>query len=377
MDKHKYQWQEGTLLETRKYLNIDSSLSSEPKEKISEETLVEIYRLITRMRHLDERMVNLQRQGDISFAMSSLGEEVSIIASAAALESCDWIYPQYREQAALFWRGYNIQDYVHHMFCNGKDSILGRQMPNHFGSRELNVVTVSSPVGTQITHAAGCGYAMKLQKSPEVALCYFGEGTASEGDFHVALNFAAVKKSQTIFFCRNNGFAISTRSSSQFASYGIAERGIAYNMQSIRVDGNDPFAVYDAVRQARLACIAGEGPVLIEAMTYRTGPHSTSDDPSVYREKEETLSWEKELCPKVRLRNYLDSKDLWNDELEEQTVADIKKEVDEAIDTARFTAPPEFESMIEDVYFEVPSNLKKQLEEVAIAKEMEEESSDA
>jgi pyruvate dehydrogenase E1 component subunit alpha len=307
-------------------------------------------------------MTTLQRQGLISFALSSSGEEACAAASAAALEIADWMYPQYREAGIMFWRGWSIEQFVHQMFGDAKDPTLGRQMPNHFGDRSLNVVTVSSPIGTNIPQAAGCAYAMKLQGEQAVAICYFGEGATSESDFHVGLNMAAVRKCPVIFFCRNNGYAISTPASSQFASEGVAVKGAGYGIPSFCVDGNDVFAVYEAVLQAKAHCLQGKGPVLIEALTYRMGAHSTSDDPSQYRKEEEVKRWE-EKCPILRLRRYLESKDLWNGKQEEKLVHEIENELNLAIAEAKETAPPPLESLIEDVYSQVPEKLKEELKD--------------
>lgn len=319
-------------------------------------------KVMIQTRIVDERMITLQRQGIITFAMSSHGEEACAVGSAAALDLGDWMYPQYREAGILFWRGFSIEDYVHQMFGDAKDLILGRQMPNHFGSRQLNVVTVSSPIGTKIPHAAGCAYAMLLQKDPHVAICYFGEGATSEGDFHVGLNFAAVRKSPCIFFCRNNGYAISTPVERQFASDGIASKGSGYGMEAYRIDGNDFFAVYDAVKRAKEHALSGKGPVLIEAVTYRMSSHSTSDDPSRYRKEEETTQWS-DKCPILRLSKFLEETKLWNSEMEKEWREKIHREVDAAILTAQNTPKPPRESLIENVYETVPEVLKKQLEE--------------
>jgi 2-oxoisovalerate dehydrogenase E1 component alpha subunit len=351
------------VFETRQFLDVKGKLIGDPKYRPSDEQLVAIYKAMWKARVVDERMITLQRQGTISFAMSSLGEEATAAASAAALEVSDWLYPQYREVACLFYRGFLVQDYVHHMFCNGKDLLKGRQMPNHFGSKELNVVTVSSPIGTKISHVAGCAYAMKIQKEKSVALCYFGEGATSEGDFHAGLNFAAVLKAPAIFFCRNNGFAISTGCTKQFSSDGIAPKALAYGMEAIRVDGNDVFAVFDATREAKERCLKGEGPFLIEAMTYRMGAHSTSDDPTQYRPSGELEEWALK-CPILRLKLYLMDKSLWDEEQEELLVSTLQVEVTEAINTAKKTEKPHFHSLIEDVYEEVPTVLEEQLEEV-------------
>jgi pyruvate dehydrogenase E1 component alpha subunit len=344
------------------YLSEEGILKTQPKHLLSEKELIKLMRVMLFTQNLDERMLTLQRQGLITFAMSSRGEEGCIVASAAALSSEDWIFPQYREQGALFWRGYPTQDYLHHMFTNSKDITKGRQMPNHFGSREHNVVTVSSPLATQIPQAAGCAYGMKLSKQESVTLCYFGEGTTSKADFHTGINFAAVKYAPCIFFCRNNHYAISTNSKDQFVSDGIAPRGEGYGITAMRFDGNDVFAVYDCVKQARELCLQGKGPVLLEAMTYRIGAHSTSDDPSVYRQDKEVEDW-KTKDPITRLRKYLISNKLWTLKEEENYLATVKKEIDAAISVAKTTPAPADETLINDVYFSVPSTLVEQLEE--------------
>lgn len=344
------------------WLDEEGNLSQSAKP-IPEEVLIKGYQMMLTTRMVDERMIILQRQGTITFALTALGEEACAIAGAAALDLRDWIYPQYRESGVMFWRGFTIQQYVHQMFGDAKDITLGRQMPNHFGSRALNVVHVSSPIGTKIPHAAGCAYAMKVQKENSVSVCFFGEGTTSEGDFHVGVNFAAVRKAPAIFFCRNNGYAISTPTHRQFNSEGVAPKGIGYGIPAVRIDGNDFFAVYEAMSMARKHCIEGKGPYLIEAMTYRMGAHSTADDPSVYRKEVEVEGWKKK-CPIRRLRKYLEQKGLWNEKKEEETVQAIAKEIDQAIEVAKETAKPPLHTLIEHVYFEIPRPLQEEYDDV-------------
>lgn len=314
--------------------------------------LIKGYQTMLLTRLVEERMITLQRQGLITFAMSSLGEEACAAGSAAALELCDWMYPQYREAGILFFRGWTIQEFVHQMFGNAQDLILGRQMPNHFGARRLNVVTVSSPIATKIPHAAGAAYAMKLRGEKSVAIVYFGEGATSEGDFHAGVNFAAVKKAPVIFFCRNNGYAISTPCFRQFACENIALKGIGYGIPALRVDGNDFLAVYEAVARARRFCLEGKGPVLIEALTYRLGAHSTSDDPSLYRQEAEVEQW-KAKSPLLRLRRYLEEQQLWNKQKEEEWVNQVSQEISQAIQLAKETPKPPLNSLSEHVYFEL------------------------
>lgn len=359
-------------MKTISYLNTEGVLSTACNHKIDPETLLHGYRTMTFTRQLDDRMITLQRQGVISFAMSSLGEEACAIASAAALQIQDWMYPQYREAGIFFWRGGTAKQYVHQMFCDARDAFHGRQMPNHFGARELNIVQVSSPIATKIPHAAGCGYAMKFLKEEAVAICYFGEGATSEGDFHVGLNFAAVRKAPVIFFCRNNGYAISTPCHEQFASDGVAPKGIGYGIESYKVDGNDFFAIHEAVAIARTGCLQGKGPFLIEAMTYRMGAHSTSDDPSLYRSEEEVKEWQAK-DPLLRLGLYLEKQGLWDSVKEKKMREDITVEIEDAIAEAKATPPPSSHSMIDEVYFAVPPSLEKEYEVAHIEKPEEKE----
>jgi len=354
------------------YLNPEGELSDKYSGRIPEETLLKGYRAMLTVRLLDERMVTLQRQGAISFALSSFGEEACAVAGAAALEQEDWIYPQYREAGVMFYRGCSLQEYMNQMFGNGEDPFLGRQMPNHFGARRLNVVTVSSPIATKIPHAAGCAYAMLLQEEPHVALAYFGEGATSEGDFHAGLNFAAVRRAPAIFFCRNNGYAISTPVKEQFASDGVAPKGIGYGVKTFKIDGNDFFAVCETVKEAKRLCLAGEGPVLIEALTYRLGAHSTSDDPTRYRSAEE-VEEHKKRCPLLRLRRYLEKQRLWDEQKEAVFISETQNGITKAIQTAKKSAPPPLHTLFEHIYKEVPEPLREQYEELRRLFEGEEE----
>jgi len=349
-------------IKTLSYLSNTGVLSPHCTHHIEAASLIRIYQIMLLTRQIDERMITLQRQGIITFALSSRGEEACSVASAAALSTDDWLYPQYREAGIIFWRGFTPLQYLHHMFGNQEDLIFGRQMPNHFGSKALNVVQTSSPIGTKIPHAAGCAYAMKLQKEKKVAVAYFGEGATSEGDFHAGLNFAAVRKAPAIFFCRNNGYAISTPCSRQFASDGVAPKGIGYGITTYRIDGNDVFAIHETVTKARQHCLEGKGPVLIEAMTYRLGAHSTSDDPTLYRKEEEVKSWE-EKCPILRLKRYLEHNQLWDAKQEKAYLTQIGNEISTAITIAKETPKPSLKSLFEHVYFEMTPALKEQYEE--------------
>ncbi|KVX02747.1 thiamine pyrophosphate-dependent dehydrogenase E1 component subunit alpha [Shewanella frigidimarina] len=314
-------------------------------------------------RVLDERMLGAQRQGRISFYMTCTGEEASIIGSTAALDKDDVILAQYREHASLRYRGFTTEQFMNQMFSNEKDLGKGRQMPIHYGSRELNYQTISSPLATQIPQATGVAYGMKLQGKRNVAICYFGEGAASEGDFHAGLNMAAVLKSPTIFFCRNNGYAISTPTEEQFAGNGIASRGVGYGMHTIRVDGNDMLAVLAATQQARAHALEHNAPVLIEAMTYRLGAHSSSDDPSGYRSKEEEAKWQQH-DPVKRFKLWMVNKG-WITEADEAKLFErYREEVLAAVKVAEKLPIPKLDEIIEDV-LDIPTPaLRKQLKEL-------------
>lgn len=257
----------------------------------------------------DQVFNSAQRQSRISFYMTQNGEEAVNIGSCAALSDDDLLFPQYRESGAFLWRGFSIQQMAHQLCGNHHDLGRGKQMPVHYGSKELNICTVSSPLCTQLPQASGAGYKYRISGENKIAVTYFGEGAASEGDFHPGLNFAATLRAQTLFFCRNNMYAISTPIDDQYAGDGIAVRGVSYGMPTIRVDGNDLFAVYNATQQARKIIMDTKMPVLIEAISYRHGDHSTSDFSQTYRHPEEMKKWDELLKnlgnPITRLEKYM------------------------------------------------------------------------
>jgi 2-oxoisovalerate dehydrogenase E1 component alpha subunit len=330
---------------------------------LSKEEALKIFNTMHYIRVLDERMVGAQRQGRISFYLASTGEEAASVASAAALSDDDMIMSQYREQGALAYRGYTTEQFMNQMFSNKDDPNKGRQMPIHYGDKPLNFMTISSPLGTQIPQASGYAYGQKMSGKDVVTICYFGEGAASEGDFHAGLNMAAVLNCPVIFFCRNNGYAISTPAEEQFAGDGIASRGLGYGIKTIRVDGNDVLAIYAATKEARRIAIEEKCPVLIEAMTYRLAAHSTSDDPTGYRSREEEDKW-RAKDPIARMAKWLDSKG-WFDEAENQKRVDkARQDVLAAMKSCEKTDVCAIEDIVEDVYDTAPWHLKEQLSEL-------------
>ncbi len=318
-----------------------------------------LYRGLLQVRIVDDRMMKLQRQGRLGFYMLSWGEEATHFGGAFPLRTSDWIFPSYREPGAAFWRGYSITDYVNQLFGNVNDPIKGRQMPVHHSAKWINYVSISSPVGTQIPQATGMAMAAKISKKDDVALVYFGEGTTSTGEFHVGLNFAGVWKAPVIFLCRNNGWAISTSTAKQTAAPSYASKGIGYGITSIRVDGNDLLAMISVVSDAAARARRGEGPTLIEAVTYRLGGHSSSDDPSVYRDPAEPKEWQAK-DPLERWRRYLEGRGLWTQAIHDQYAKEITDELIAALAAAEHLGAPALETMFDDVYAELTPQLEEQ-----------------
>jgi 2-oxoisovalerate dehydrogenase E1 component alpha subunit len=273
-------------------------------------------------------------------------------------------------------RGFTYTDTMSQLFANNKDPGHGRNMPVHYGSTKLNVHSISSPLATQLPHAAGAAYALKMQKlsnpesDPRIAVCFFGEGAASEGDFHAAFNIAATRGAPVLYVCRNNGYAISTPTLEQYRGDGIASRAAGYGMRSIRVDGNDILAVREATKRARDICLGlsdGTGetkPVLIEAMSYRVSHHSTSDDSFAYRARVEVEDWKRRDNPITRFRKYLEDQGLWNDEKENEARVRLKKEVLKAFAQGEKEQKPPIARMFEDVYAELTPDLVQQKREL-------------
>jgi pyruvate dehydrogenase E1 component alpha subunit len=322
--------------------------------------LRQMYETMLRVRLLDERLLRLQRQGRIGFYLTATGEEATHVGPTAVLRPGDWIYSSYREIGAALYRGYPLRTFLCQLFGNAEDPVKGRQMPVHHSIRSLNFVSISSPVATQIPQAVGIALGAKLSGKDDVALTYFGDGATSTGAFHVACNFAAVRKAPCIFVCRNNGWAISTPRAVQTATPTFAQKAIAYGMPGVLVDGNDPLALAHVTLEAAARARAGEGPTLIEARTYRRGAHSSSDDPSVYRDPAEPQEWEPR-DPLLRFRKYLEQKALWTDEDEGR----FRRELDDSFartlaEVEKVDPKPPLETLFTDVFSDVPWHLAEQ-----------------
>ncbi|HYM38753.1 MAG TPA: pyruvate dehydrogenase (acetyl-transferring) E1 component subunit alpha [Thermoplasmata archaeon] len=348
--------------ELLRIVDLDGTYDSKREPKLPAETLIRGYRNLLLIRVLDGRMLSLQRQGRIGFYVPSTGEEACQVGSALALNREDWVFPAYREPGCALTRGLDLKLMIAQEYGNSLDVNKGRQMPNHFGWRSINYVSASSPVGTQIPHAVGTAWAAQIRGDKLVTLVYFGDGATSGSDFHVGMNFAGVFKTPTVFFCKNNQYAISLPMARQTAVKSLAQKALAYGFEGVRVDGNDLLAVYAATKAAADKARAGGGPTMIEAVTYRLGPHSSSDDPTRYRSKEEVSEWQRQ-DPVERMRKYLELKGLWTEERE----ASLKKELDDLI-TATIkeverAPPPALESLFADVFEELTPALKDQMEE--------------
>ena len=342
-------------------VDADGTYDSKSEPKLPPDFLKAGYRHLVLVRLLDNRMLSLQRQGRIGFYVPSTGEEASQVGSAMALEKRDWVFPAYREPGAALWRGFPLESLIAQAYGNAMDPQHGRQMPNHFGSRAINYVTASSPVGTQIPQAVGAAWAAKIRKEDVVSLVYFGDGATSEGDFHAGMNFAGVFKTPTIFFCKNNQWAISVPIARQTAAKTLAQKALGYGMEGLRVDGNDLLAVYAATKAAADKARAGGGPTMIEALTYRMGPHSSSDDPTRYRSKDEVEQWA-QRDPIERMRKYLELKGLWSKDDDERLRAEIEEHIQSVIKDVERQPPPAIETLFEGVYAEMTPQLKEQME---------------
>jgi 2-oxoisovalerate dehydrogenase E1 component alpha subunit len=339
--------------------------TADPDEvTLADDELVRLYRWMVLNRQLDERMVTLQRQGRIGFYIGSIGEEATVLGTAYGMQEADWIFPCYREHGAALLRGMPLVAFLCDLFGNAGDVIKGRQMPCHEAWRPGRFASISSPIATEITHAVGAAWAARLRGDDMVALTYFGEGATSAHDFHTGLNFAAVRKIPVVFVCRNNGWAISVPRERQTASETIAQKAIAYGMHGERVDGNDLLAVHAATRRARARAAAGEGPTLLECVTYRLEGHSTSDDPRAYRPAELVEPWRKK-DPVMRLRRYLVHRGLFGDDDERRLQVEVREEIQRALKEAEAFAPkPPVESLFEDVYAAPLRQQREQLEEL-------------
>jgi pyruvate dehydrogenase E1 component alpha subunit len=313
------------------------------------ETLLAMYRWMALGRALDARMQGLQRQGRVGFYGAATGQEGVSVAAGLATGAEDWILPGLREQLVALVRGHSLVTYAHHLFADDRDPARGRNMPCHPSAAEVHYVSMSSVIGTQISHAVGVAYGMRARRSAGVALAFFGDGATSANDFHAGLNFAGVWKLPVVFCCTNNQWAISLPVERQSAVATLASKGAAYGIPGRRVDGTDVIAVYRELTQALTSAREGHGPSLLEFLVFRMTPHSSSDDPGRYQPKD-WASRAQSHDPFARLTAWLSAQGLLDESTRSQVAASVEEEVRAAVKAAEETAPPSPASLTEDVY---------------------------
>jgi len=351
-----------TLKEPLKVIEKDGGVNGYDPQ-LSEEELLHCYRTMLSVRVFDEICLKLQRSGRIAFSIPNKGIEATQIGAATALRKTDWIFPSYRDFGMALYHGITPLEMMQNMFGNAEDSAKGRQMPVHFSfDSPIQFVSISSPIGTHIPQAVGAAYASQLRGEDTAFLASFGDGGTSSLGFHSGLNFAGVWKAPVVFLCQNNGWAISCPIDEQTSSDGFAVKAQAYGMPGVLIDGNDLFAVRKATMEAVERARAGEGPTLIEAVTFRMGGHSTSDDPSRYVPKEELEYWA-ERDPIPRFEKYLEAAGLWTPEKGKAIHDEVSEEIKDAARQAETVSPPALETIFSDVYEELPAHIRKQGQE--------------
>ena len=331
-------------------LDKDGNLVKDDPE-IDEDILKDMYWWMVFGRKADEKALKLQRQGRMGTYPPIRGQEATQVGSTMALNGDDWVAPAFRELINYLMRGISLENNL--LYFMG--DIRGNDIP-----REINNLPMAVPVGTQLPHAAGIAYGMKLKGKNTAVLSYFGDGATSEGDFHEGMNFAGVMNAPLVAICQNNQYAISVPREKQTASKTIAQKAKAYGFPGVQIDGNDVLAVYltskDALERAR----RGDGPSLIEAFTYRMQMHTTADDPTRYRSEEELEKLE-DKDPLKRFRIYLKNKGIWTEEWQSELEDKADEKIDEAIEKAENIESPEPDDMFEYMFDEMTPELKEQL----------------
>ena len=344
-------------------LDHDGTLMGALPAELDQDAIMRLYRTMLLVRTIDTRMVTLQRQGRISFYGSATGQEAAVIGSGAGLRDTDWVVPALREGGIALLRGFSLSDYVNQLFGNDPDIQRGRQMPCHYGHKDMRYVTLSSVIANQLPHAVGIALAAKSQGHDVIAAGYMGDGATSEGDFHTSMEFAARLEAPVLFFCQNNQWAISTGVRGQTLAKSMAIKARGYGMDGYRVDGNDALAVYAVTRHVAEQIRATGRPAFIEALTYRVGAHSTSDDPSQYRDESITEQW-KLKDPIARLRRFVEAQGWWSEAQETALVEDYVVRIKAEVVRAEAAPKPAVESLFDDVYATKPRHLLEQEKEL-------------
>jgi len=339
-------------LEDKTFRIIDNDgkvINNELLPVLDDETVIKAYKAMLFARTADEMAISFQRQGRMYTYPPNNGQEALQIAAGMIMRENDWLVPAFRELGAMLAKGVSMKEIF--LYYMGYEEGSNFKNANH-------VLPICVPIGSQLLHATGIAYSVKLQKKDEVVFPFIGDGGTSEGDFSEALNFASVWKVPVIFTIQNNQYAISVPVRSQTKSVNLAVKSVAFGLPGIKVDGNDFFAMYAAYKEAFEYSKAGNGPVLIEAYTYRKGAHTTSDDPTKYRAKEEELEWEK-ADPLKRLKKYMEGKGIWK-ENEEKLIEEYKLEVEKQFTEAENFRPYPLEDVFRYMYTDMPDDLKRQ-----------------
>jgi len=352
------------LLGLRRVIRDDGSADPDTDPFLPDDVLLSIFGEMLKIRRIDERMLGKQRQGKVGFFGTITGQEATPIATAFATRPTDWVFPALRESSIMICRGFPLSTWLAQAYGNEADLLKGRQMPSHMSGRQANYVAWSSCIGPQIPQAVGAAYAARLRGDDTVSIGFMGDGATSQPDYHTAMTFAARWSAPVVLICQNNHWSISVPTAKQTASETIALKARAYGMHGIRVDGNDVLAVYTAVDEAVTRARDGGGPTFIESVTYRIGPHSSSDDPTRYRSEDEVESWRKK-DPIARFEAYLRKAELLDDAKKDALLADLEQEISAAIDAVEDLGPPARETMFDDVYEVMPDHLRAQRDELS------------
>jgi pyruvate dehydrogenase E1 component alpha subunit len=349
-------------VEMLQVIKADGEFDPKVEPDLSREDLLRMHRYMLTVRRFNEKGMSLQRQGRIGFFMESTGQEACQIGMSYALSPADWAFPSYRDPGFCLVKGVPMSALWDQIMGNSADEGKGRQMPVHWGFSKWKIVSLASPIAAKLPQAVGVAYASKFRGEKSVVLASLGEGATSQGEFHSAMNFAGVYKVPLVFFCENNQYAISLPVRRQTASESIAIKAEAYGFEGVQIDGNDILAVYKATKSAVDKARSGGGPTLIEAVTYRMGGHSSSDDTSLYRSQDEVEMWKKR-DPIARFTAYLIRKGVLTTQDNEKFEREIDAELARVIKEREAIPRPDRSTLFTDVYSEMPWHLREEAEE--------------
>lgn len=344
----------------KQILNEDGVVVDDAYKSMLDESLVKtLYTKMLRARLFDRKGVNLQRQGRIGTYVPFEGQEAAQIGSSMAMEEGDWMFPTYRDHGATLTFGHSLKNVL--LYWKGRQE--GCIPPE--GKK---IFPPAVPIASQLLHAAGAAWAEKMKGTDRASIVYFGDGATSEGDFHEGLNFASVFNIPVVFFNQNNGFAISVPVEKQMKSKTIAQKAVGYDIEGIRLDGNDVLAVYFHTKAAVEKARSGGGPTLIEAVTWRYGAHTTADDPSKYRDQDESMIRRETTDPLARLEKYMQQEGIWDSSWQKQLEQDITLEIEASVHEMENEQPPHVNDMFDHVFAENPWPIEDQKEAYALVR---------